>query len=618
MIKTSKIAAFFFAAAALILSSCGGNSSSTTENSGTAAAAGTKKLERPFPEYLEREGNTVGGTFVYGFINDTPWKGVFNTFLYEDNPTWEVMLPMLGTFMKSGPNQEIVDGGLCNVSFNREAKTATYHIDPELMWSDGVPVTADDIIFVYESICHPDYDGVRYDEDYENIVGVVEYHDQKADSISGIKRVDDKTVEVSFKEFHPAILWGAGITYNAEPAHYLKGIPLQELRSHERIRKHPLSCGPFVINSMVEGDIIEYIPNPHWKRSKIKVDKLIVKRITPTSAVQAMKSGEIDAMEMRADTYDQLVELDGEGRPVKDSNGNVKMKIDNADLVTFIQRAYGYVAFKLGTWDAEKGECVPFADGGKFKDKALRQAIGYAMDNDGVNEIFYHGLRVTPNSLITPAHPGFYDESLEGYSYNPEKAKKLLDDAGYKDIDGDGFRETPDGKPLTINYLSMTGGDIAEPLAKYYLQNWHDVGLNVSLNDGRLMEFNAFYDKIKKDDPAVELYAGAWGVGSDPNPSALYSKKAQFNYSRWVNAKNDELLAKMSSPEAFDEAFRAKAYKEWNENLMEEAPVIPINYRLGLFLVNKRVKVWDQRVVTDWGWQDIALVNEKAAVNSMN
>lgn len=612
MKRCSKIAAVLITAAVTILASCGGKTETAAEVQG-----GKKKLELPFPQMIEREGATVGGTFVYGYVTDTPWKGVFNTFLYDDAHTYEVMLPMLGAFMKSGGNQEIVDGGLCNVSFNREAKTATYHLDPALTWSDGVPVTADDIIFVYESVCHPDYDGVRYDSDYENVVGVVEYHEGKADTISGIKKIDDKTVEVTFKEFSLGVLWGAGLTYNAEPAHYLKDIPLKELNSHERVRKTPLSCGPFVINSMVEGDIIEYVPNPYWCRNKPSVDKLIVKRIAPTSTVEAVKSGEVDVMDFRNDVYDQFVEIGSDGRAVKDENGKIKMKVDNMDIVTSIERYYSYLAFKLGKWDAEKEECVPFADGGKFKDKALRQALGYAMDNDGINEIYYHGLRVTANSLITPYHPSFYDENMEGYSYNPEKAKKLLDEAGYKDVDGDGFRETPDGKPLKINYLSMSGSDVAEPIANYYIQNWKDVGLNVALNDGRLIEFNAFYDKIKKDDPSVEMYSAAWGVGSNPDPSGLYSKIAQFNFPRWVNEKNEDLLKQIASEQAFDDAFRVKVYKEWNQNLLDEAPVVPTAYRLRLRAVNKRVKNWDDRSVTDWDWNMLGLISDTPAVNSM-
>lgn len=575
-----------------------------------------KTLQLMFPQMIEREGQTTGGTFVYGYVNDTPWKGVFNSFLYQDNPTFEVMRPRLGKFMTDGPNHEIRDG-YCTMTFDRETKTAIYRINDKLTWSDGVPVTAEDIIFVYECIGHPDYTGVRYDSDYENVVGMVEYHKGEAKTISGIKKIDDKTVQVTFKNFFPGILWGAGLTYDAEPAHYLKDIPLQELASHDRVQKTPLSYSPFVINSMVEGDIVEYVPNPYWFGRKPSIDKLIVKRIAPTSAAAAIKAGEVDVVQFKADLYDQFVELDDEGKTVLDENGKPKMKVDNMDIVANVEQTYSYVAFKFGTWNKEKEMCEMFPDGGKFKDKALRQAIGYAMDNDGINAIYYHGLRVTANSFITPYHPGFYDTSRKGYSYDPEKAKKLLDEAGYKDTDGDGYRETPDGKPLKINFMSMSGSDVAAPIANYYIQNWKDVGLNVALNDGRLIEFNAFYDRLQDDDPAVEMYSAAWGVGSNPEPTGLYGKVAQFNLLRWVNDKNEEQLAKITSEDSFDEAFRAQAYKEWDENILEEAPAIPTSYRMALYAVNKRVKNWDKRFVTDWDWCDLGLISDKPAVNTM-
>ena len=193
----------------------------------------------------------------------------------------------------------------------------------------------------------------------------------------------------------------------------------------------------------------------------------------------------------------------------------------------------------------------------------------------------------------------------------------MLDEAGYKDVDGDGFRETPDGKPLKINFMFMSGSEVAAPIANYYIQNWKDVGLNVALNDGRLIEFNAFYDRLQEDDPTVEMYSAAWGVGSNPEPIGLYGKVAQFNYMRWVNDKNEDLLAKITSEESFDEAFRAQAYKEWDENILEEAVAIPTSYRMELYAVNKRVKSWDKQFVTDWDWCDLALVNDKPAVNTM-
>lgn len=615
MPKGFKLTAFLLAVMVAAISCSGKQEQKQTAQ--TEQKEESKELKLLFPQAVKRNEPSVGGTFVFGLAADTPWRGVFNTFLYDDGPTKDAMNPMLGQFMLGGPNHELIDGGYCNMTFDREKKTATYHIEPKLTWSDGVPVTAEDIIFVYECVGHPNYTGLRYDSEYENIVGMVEYHKGEAKTISGIKKIDDKTVEVSFKDYFPGILWGAGITYNAEPYHYLKDIPIEEMASHDKVRKTPLSCGPFVINSMVEGDILEYVPNPYWYGRKPQVDKLIVKRIPRTSVAAALKAGDIDVIEFPNDVYDQFVEIDDEGKTKLDANGKPIFKVDNVEIIGNVSRAYSYIGMKFGTWNKEKEVCEMFADGGKFKDKALRQAIGYAMDNDGINAIFYHGLRITANSFITPYHPGFYDVNRKGYSYNPEKAKKLLDEAGYKDIDGDGFRETPDGKPLKINFLFMSGGDVAAPMANYYLQNWKDVGLNVVLNDGRLIEFNAFYDKLKEDDASVELYSAAWGVGSNPDPGGLYSKNAQFNYPRWVNEKNEELLARIASEDALDAAYLAKAYKEWDENLLEEAPVIPASYRMKLIAVNKRVTNWDENFVTNWDYCDIGLTSDKPAVNTM-
>ena len=81
------------------------------------------------------------------------------------------------------------------------------------------------------------------------------------------------------------------------------------------------------------------------------------------------------------------------------------------------------------------------------------------------------------------------------------------------DVDGDGFREDQDGNELTINFASMEGGDIAEPLSYYYIQAWEEVGLRVQLTDGRLQEFNTFYERVQNDDEAIDIYQGAWGVG---------------------------------------------------------------------------------------------------------
>ena len=137
-------------------------------------------------------------------------------------------------------------------------------------------------------------------------------------------------------------------------------------------------------------------------------------------------------------------------------------------------------------------------DKDKFKDVRVRQAMAYAIDRKEIGEKLYHGLRYPANSPIPPSLPKYHNNKIGAYDKDVEKAKKLLDEAGYKDTNGDGFREDPNGKEFKANFLSMSGSDVSEPLAKFFIQSWKDIGLKVELLDGRLHEFNSFYDMIKK------------------------------------------------------------------------------------------------------------------------
>ena len=238
-------------------------------------------------------------------------------------------------------------------------------------------------------------------------------------------------------------------------------------------------------------------------------------------------------------------------------------------------------------------------------DVKLRQAMGYALDNNAVGEKFYQGLRRNATQLMIPAFKEYYDDSLKGYTYDLEKAKKLLDEAGYKDTNGDGIREDKNGKPLKIKFASMSGGATAEPIANYYIQQWKQIGLDVELTNGRLIEFNSFYDKLDADDPEIDVYMGGWGTGSNPNPTGLYGRKAQYNFSRFATPELDAIFDKINSYEAVDKEYRAKAYKEFANYMFENAPVIPTLFRKNITAVNNRVKKYDITPGTDFTNSDI-------------
>lgn len=606
----------------LVLTACGGNKGKEetkepekTEETGKEETGKEEEGEKeeaaegitidlPYPNFIKKEGDVVGGTLNVGIIASSPFEGVFNSFLYEIQTDSEIMQPMWNGFMKGGENSELGPGGLCDVEFDANAKTATYIIQDGLTWSDGVPVTADDLIYVYEMIAHKDYTGVRYDTDYMNVVGIEEYHAGEADTISGLKKLDDQRLEVTFKEFYPGILWGAGITYNIEPKHYLEHIAPEDLKAAPEIREKPLSCGPFVMNNIVPGESVEYIPNEHWNGDKPLVDKIIMKVVNPDNAVEAMKAGEVDLiMNMGVNSYDQYKDL------------------NNIELLSYVSRSYNYIGFKLGTYDKEAGKVV-VDDTLKMSDVKLRQAMGYAIDSEQISEVFYNNLRFPANSLITPYH-SFWNNKQEGYHYDPDRAMEILDEAGYVDVDGDGFRETPDGEKLTINYIARAGGETAEPLNQFYIQNWNDIGLDVVLKDGRLIEVNAFYDMVQEDAEGIDVFEAGWSVGSNPDPSGLYGRDAQFNFPRFATEANDAVLAKIASEDIFDEngeldnEFLNEAYHEWQALMVEEAPVIPTTYGIGIDVLNKRVNYYDERrgEANEFGWEKIGLLSDKPEVH---
>ncbi|OZV10188.1 hypothetical protein CIW83_21665, partial [Tissierella sp. P1] len=392
------------------------------------------------------------------------------------------------------------------------------------------------------------------------------------------------------------ILWGAGLTYQAEPAHYLKDIPLDKMEGHDRVRKNPLSYGPFMVSNIVPGESVEYVPNPHWFGEKPKVDKIVAKRTSSDTIVEALKAGTFDIVnKINVNSYPEYKDL------------------SNITLTSAVSRSLGYLGFKQGKWDVETKKVVPDPNA-KLADVRLRQAIAYAMNNEEVAELFYNDLRIPANALITPYHASFWNDKQEGYPYNPEKAMQILDEAGYKDVDGDGLREDPKGNKLQINYLSMSGGDIAEPLAQFYIQNFRDVGLDVVLQNGRLIEMNAFYDMVEEDNEDIDLFAGAWQVGSNPEPSGLWGRHSLFNYVRFAADENDKLINAINSNDAFgpdgmDNEYMVKAYHDWQKYAMEQVIVAPTHYRIELTALNNRVNYWDADPMNyDWGWEKIGLL----------
>lgn len=528
-----------------------------------------------FDNIKNNEGEEIdGGSFTFGLVSDTAFEGTLNWNFYSGNPDAEILSWFDEGLLTWDEDYVYTNDGAATYEQDEEDEnTFIFEIKDNVNWHDGEPVTAEDWEFAHEVIGDPDYDGPRYGTDFTNIEGMEEYHNGDADEISGIEVVDEKTLEITYIDVTPSLVTGGIWTYPLAK-HIFEDIDVADMSSSPEVRDNPIGFGAFKVDSITPGEAVTLTKNEDYWRGEPKLDEVTIKVIDPSVVVNELETGGVDTVSaFPTDQYPDNADM------------------SNVEFLGITDRAYSYIGFKLGTWDKEEKKVDTDIENAKMGDKELRQAMWHAVDNDAVGDKFYHGLRWGATTLIPPSHPEFHDDSNEGRQYDPEKAKELLDEAGYEEGD-DGFRTTPDGEELVINFASMSGDDVAEPLAKYYIQAWEEVGLKVELLDGRLHEFNSFYERVGEggdDDPEVDIFAGAWGVGIDVDPRGLYGQDAIFNFSRWSDEENDRLLAEGVSEDAFDLEKRQDTYNEWQELMVEEVPVFPTLYRSELVPVNNRV-----------------------------
>jgi len=549
-----------------------------------SCSPGKKRSEMPgaklnlslFPEKTSNNEPAVqGGTLQVAIVKDDPLVGVFNETFYSDGYDSEI----ISMFLSSGifevdENFEITDKGPATLTVDAKNKKATIKIKDGIKWSDGQPLIADDIILPYEIVGNKDYTGVRYTEESQKIVGMKEYHDGKAPNISGIKKIDDKTVEISFLQLGQSIYTVAnGLVANALPKHYLKGIPIKELISSDKIRMKPVTLGPYNLTKVSRGESLEFTANPYYYKGKPKIEKAIVQVVNSQSIVAALKAGKYDfVMSMPDSLYNNYKDLK-----------NIET-LGQQDLY------YSYLAFKLGHYDKAKGENVTDSNA-KMSDLRLRQALVHAINVEEIAQAFYFGLRQEATSAIPPVFKKYFPKDLKGYPYNPEKAKQLLDEAGYKDVNGDGIREDKNGKPFEIKMAFMAGGDVAEPLAQNYIQSWEKIGIKAVLTSGRLLAFQNFYEKVQGDSKDVDVFFGAWGVGTSLDPTGSAGRKSKLNLSRFVSEENDRLIDEILGEKSLTVPnYKVEAYKNWQKYYIGQAAEVPLMYRYKLYPVNKRLK----------------------------
>jgi peptide/nickel transport system substrate-binding protein len=546
------------------------------------------ELLSQYPLYFANPDPIIpGGTMRIPIASQTAFAGLFNPVFWTTNLDSQIMTYMISPLFATTNRLTFGQSGLVNFSFDTDAMTFTMNMRTDLpngpaRWHDGVPVTLDDLVFALEVISHPDYNaqgGIRRSgANGPWLVGFEEFNSGERDYISGLVLSNNNmTLTWHLTQFPPSLLH-FGLWTSLMPRHVWEGVEVVDMVDHPSSRINPLGWGAFRMESMVPGESVHFVANPDYHWGAPVLDALIVEVINPELLTMALLEGRFDIGVFR----NQDLEDFGDA--------------DNIVLVGLMPTSQTFHTFRLGTrhHDEETGAIyfLPRTDGHPIMDRAIRRAIGYAMDILTINMTLGGGMSRPATSILHPAHVrDWMDPTKVGFGpHNPEKAIQVLEEAGYTQFDAEGYRLDLQGNHMVFNW-SMTASANNEIIMQHYINNMREIGLRVLPWRGSLHEFNYHMDIMDGNADEYEIHVSTlgYGLGWNPDPRLFWGPDQSFNRSRMSTPEMIRLIEEIGSPEAWNEDWLKLRFQEWEALLYYDPPAIPNNYAISLEAVNRRV-----------------------------
>ncbi|UOF90531.1 ABC transporter substrate-binding protein [Fodinisporobacter ferrooxydans] len=438
-----------------------------------------------------------------------------------------------------------------------DKKTITWHLNPNAKWTDGQPVTADDLAWTWNWMASKAYNDVIQGP-YQGNVSYIEGFDQaskgRAQTMSGIHVIDPHTLSVTLKKPYAAALAILGMT-QVLPKHIWANVPPDQYKIKMQDPKMLIGDGPFKITGIKPGESCTYVRNPDYYGGKPHIDKIVWRVVNSDVAAGQVKNGALD-----------------EVSTVNPQDADIYKSFSNVTYFEFPSTYFQYLGFKLNN---------PI-----LKDKNVRHAIAYAINRKGIITGLLKGHGDVLNAPIYAtswANPPA--DQVHAYNFNIDKAKKLLDDAGYK-AGADGFRTDPQGNPFQLTLAYPLGNKVREKTAPIIAKELQQIGLNVKLLAPK--DFSAFAADVQHDRDNGMWLMG-WGGQIDPDQTGFWSKDAMYNYSHLDSPKEEQLVADAVSGQAFNQDYRKKTMWKWSKFMNDELPWLPLYGERDIFVWNKRL-----------------------------
>jgi peptide/nickel transport system substrate-binding protein len=551
-----------------------------------------------FPQYFDTGLPHVEGTiFRYGIATTSPFVGLFGGAVLWTDSADNIVSTMIGSsrsILGFTPELQFAQHGVAGFSYDVEAATLTLTMQHDVYWHDGVPLTLDDLVFAYEVMANPEARSWRFGENERNIVGIMDFRYGYADYISGLVLSDNnRTLTIHFNDLPPDILFN-GIWTDPMPRHQFEGVAAEDMRTSDQVRTNPLGWGPFKFYSMVPGESVHLVRNENFVWGTPYIEQMIIETVHPDLVPSHMAAGTLDFVWTFPTAHY------GDHR-----------NPTNFRYVGMPHGGYSYVSFRLGHFDFEESRNV-FDAHRPMNNVSLRRAMALAADEDLLSEVVFNGLQTPAGAFMSPLHHFLFDLDLPApiFGYDPERARQILDEAGFIDVDGDGYREDPNGNQLTINW-AFPSGAMEDIITEFYIQAWSDIGIRVELWQGRTHPITFLWDMLDFDDDneEIHIYSHSWTAGFNPNPSGRWNHNIE-NPSRYTSPQWDAILDRLTTPAAWDSDYFLDAYHAMQQYLYEQVFFFPTRWNINLLAFNNRVANYDSRTgvpASEFDWHLVRL-----------
>jgi peptide/nickel transport system substrate-binding protein len=411
--------------------------------------------------------------------------------------------------------------------------TYTYTLREGLLWSDGEPLTADDVAWTINT---------SVEQEWTNHIATTQNLTAEA--------VDERTIRISSAVPDPKL---PTMDVYIVPRHIWE----EQAPDGETVVGYEaldgVGSGPFVLEEYREEQFVRMVANDNYWAGRPTVDEVRFQVFTNADAmVAALQQGELDS-----------------AHNIPPASVESLDAAENIEVVAGYQGSFDELAINGG---AAEGQPHP-----ALLDIEVRRAVNHAIDREALIEDVLAGQGEPATTISVSADPKWIPDipGDELFNYDPARANQTLDDAGYLDTDGDGVREMPDGgDPLVFRHAVNSDSIFAQPIADLYVGWMEEIGIDIELSaydEGQLFELIVAGD--------YDTFVWGWTPFVDPDPMLSYFTEAElgnWNDANWFDPEFDAMYTEQN--QELDPDRRLEIVHEMLRLLYDEAVYIPLTY----------------------------------------